>query len=73
MVLSIMDISTWEIVKWFVVFGEVIYIIFAFVIVRQVKVMLETLDIGFAYPVRLISYLHFLFALGIIILSVIIL
>ena len=71
--IPIIDISTWEIVKWFVVFGEVIYLIFAFVIVKQVKVMLETLAIGFAYPVRLVAYLHFLFALGIIILSVVIL
>jgi hypothetical protein len=71
--IPIIDISTWEIVKWFVVFAELIYLVFAFVIVKQVKVMLETLEIGFARPVKYVSYLHFLFALGIIILSVLIL
>jgi hypothetical protein len=71
--IPILDISTWEIVKWFLVFGELVYLIFAFVIIKQVRVMIETLDIGFSYPVRLISYMHFLFALGIIMLSVIIL
>jgi hypothetical protein len=71
--IPIIDISTWQIVKWFLVFGEVIYLVFAYVIVKQVRVMLETLDIGFSYPVRLVAYLHFLFALGIIILSVVIL
>lgn len=71
--IPIVDISIWQIIKWFVVFAEVLYLVFAFVIVKQVKVMLDTLDIGFSFPVRLISYSHFLFALGIIILSVIIL
>ena len=71
--IPISDISTWEIIKWFLIFGELLYLAFAFVVIKQVRVMIETLDIGFSFPVRLISYLHFLFALGIIMLSVIIL
>lgn len=71
--MPIINIPTWEIVKWFLVFAELIYLVFAFVVVKQVRVMIETLEIGFSFPVRLISYLHFLFALGIIILSVVIL
>lgn len=71
--MPIVNIPTWEIVKWFLVFGEIIYLIFSFVVVKQIRVMIETLDIGFSSPVRLIGYAHFLFALGIIILSVVIL
>ena len=45
-----------------IVFG--LYIVFAFVIVKQVDKMTETLEVGFETPVRFIAYTHLLLSIG---------
>lgn len=42
----------------------VFYIIFAFVIVKQVAKMTETLEVGLEGVLRLFAYLHLLFSIG---------
>ncbi len=71
--IPVIDISAWEIIKSFVIFGELLYLVFAFVVIKQVKVMLETLDLGLALLIKAVGYGHFLFACGIIIISLVIL
>lgn len=46
------------------VLAAVFYIIFAFVIVRQVNTMTATLEVGLEGVIRAISLLHLLFAIG---------
>lgn len=48
-----------------------IYIAFATVVVRQVKVMTHTLEVGFEKPVIIISYIHLAVSIGVFIFSII--
>lgn len=66
-------ISVWLIVKIFLCFAILLYIVFAFVIVRQVSIMLSTLELGFETPIRILSWIHFLFAITVLILALVIL
>ncbi len=57
----------WILVKIALTILLLIYLVFALVIVKQARIMTETLEIGFETPIKIISYLHFLFALGILV------
>lgn len=72
-VLPVLNISVWAVAKIFVLFALTLYIVFAFVIVRQTKIMTETLEIGFEQLIRMIAFVHLLFAAGTFILALIIL
>lgn len=48
------------------------YIVFAFVITRQVYKMTHTLEVGFENQLRFLSLLHLIFSIGIFILGFII-
>lgn len=63
----------WFVVKLFFLFAIAIYIVFAFVIVRQVGLMTKTLEIGFEIPIKLIAWGHLLFAIGTFVLALVIL
>lgn len=65
--------SVWIIAKFFVLFGLAIYLIFALVIVRQVQLMIDTVKVGFEFLVKLLSYLHLLFAILVFLFALIIL
>ncbi|OGM30956.1 hypothetical protein A2630_04680 [Candidatus Woesebacteria bacterium RIFCSPHIGHO2_01_FULL_44_10] len=65
--------TVWSVAKIFALFGLGVYIIFAFVIVRQVAIMVKTLEVGFELPIRLISLAHLLFAIGIFIFALMVL
>lgn len=53
----------WFIVRAIVVFGFFIYIIFAFIVVKQVKLMTDTLELGFEKGIKLLSYFHLFLSL----------
>lgn len=71
--MSSINFDLWAIVKWFFVFALFLYSVFSYVIIRQVRIMTKTLELGFNWPIKLLSYLHFLFALGLLFLAVLIL
>lgn len=50
-----------------------IYAVFAFVVVRQVDLMTKTLQLGLESTIKVIAYLHFLFAVGLLLISIFIL
>ena len=54
-------------------FFLLIYIIFAFIVVKQVKLMTETLELGFEDSIRLIAFIHFIFSIIVFIVSLFIL
>lgn len=69
-VIPVLGVSIWFIVKIFVLFGLLVYIIFSVVVVRQVNLMTETLRVGLETPLKIIALTHlilpvlvFLFAL----------
>ena len=72
-VIPILNISIWSIVKGFVIFGMCLYLVFSLVVVRQVQLMTKTLEIGFEWPIKVLSFVHFLFAVAVLLFAIIIL
>lgn len=50
----------------------IFYIIFAAVVIKQVKIMTETLEVGFEGAVKLLAFMHFVFALCALFVSIIV-
>ncbi len=69
----ITTLSIWPIVKILVIILLGIYIVFAYVIVRQVQLMTDTLVIGFEKQLKFLAFIHFLFAIAVLIFSILIL
>lgn len=69
----ILSLSIWPIIKIFVIILLAIYIVFAFVIVRQVQLMTDTLEVGFETQLKFLAFLHFLFAVAVLVFAIIIL
>lgn len=59
--------------KIFVLIALAIYIVFALVVVRQVKLMTSTIEVGFEFFIKLIAWAHLIFAIFIFITALIIL
>ncbi len=68
-----LSLSFFALLKWFYVFAFFIYTIFSFVIVKQVRIMTKTLEVGFEGPLLIASYIHFLFAIGVFIFALLVL
>lgn len=50
-----------------------IYLVFAFVVVKQVQLMTKTLELGLEGVIAVFAYLHLLFAFAIFVISLIML
>jgi len=70
---QILHISVWVVAKWFAVVGFLVYVVFALVVVKQTSLMLGTLEISFEKPIRLLSWVHLLFSIGVLVLAIIVL
>ncbi len=68
-VLGLNDSFFLVLLKIFIIFFLILYVGFAAVVIRQVRLMTETLQVGFEGQLRLISFLHFLVAITILIFS----
>jgi len=65
--------NTWILIKALALVLLGMYLIFAFVITRQVKLMTSTLYFGFDTPAKILSYLHLAFAVLVFLTALIIL
>ena len=63
----------WLLAKAFALVLLGIYLIFAMVVIRQVKLMADTLHVGFAAPMKFLSYLHLVFTALVFITALVIL
>lgn len=50
-----------------------LYIVFAAILIKQVKIMTDTLRVGLENWVKVLVFVHFVFALGVFLLALIIL
>ncbi|PIS14687.1 hypothetical protein COT64_01250 [Candidatus Shapirobacteria bacterium CG09_land_8_20_14_0_10_39_12] len=66
---SILNINVWEVGKIFVLMGLAVYIVFAFIVVRQVKLMTEVVFGILTNLLRLVSWTFFLFSISVFILA----
>ncbi len=60
------------IVKIAAIFGLAIYNIFAFIVIRQVSLMTQTLEVDLEGVIKVVSVLHFIFALCVLIFAIVI-
>lgn len=49
-------------VEIFAIVGLVLYLVFALVVLRQVKLMTDTLEVGFEGPILAAAWLHLILA-----------
>ena len=71
--IPLVGLPIWGLVKIFVVIAIFLYIAFALVVVRQVQLMVDTLEVGFERPLKFLSVMHLLFAISVLIFALIIL
>lgn len=50
------------ILKVFVLVGVAVYVLFAAIVVKQVKIMSSTLRVGLEFPIKISSYLPLILA-----------
>ena len=67
------DSDVWMLVKILVLIGLSVYLVFALVIVKQVNHMTETLEVGFEKQLKAMTIIHLFFALGTIVVALLIL
>ena len=65
--------TAWSLVKLGVIIFLVLYNIFAVIVVKQVRVMVNTLEVGFEKPVVIISFVHLAISLFVLLFSLVIL
>ncbi|MHA2055297.1 MAG: DUF5657 family protein [Candidatus Hodarchaeales archaeon] len=65
--------TTWLIIKLAFLIGILLYVIFAYIVTKQVKLMNETIEVGLENTIKIISYVHLAVSIFILILSMIIL
>lgn len=51
------------ILKWMTLVGFGMYVIFAFAIIRQVAMMTKTIQTGLGFPLKIVAWGHFFFAI----------
>lgn len=64
---SIFNINIWQVGKFFVLVGLFVYLVFSFVVVRQVKLMTQVVSGILTNSLRALSWIFFLFSLFIFI------
>ena len=70
---NIVNFNFWIIIKILALIVLGIYVIFAFVIKRQVRVMTDTLTLGFEPIVKFLSLAHLLFAIAVFVTAIVVL
>lgn len=71
--MEILNITVWEILKVFILIFLSLYIIFAIVVIKQIGLMIKTIHAGFEGKIKLLGYIHLLFAIAVFIFAIIIL
>lgn len=57
------DAFIFGILRWMVLLGFGLYLLFSIVIVRQIHLMTTTVGTGFELPIKMLGYLHLAFAI----------
>jgi flagellar biosynthesis protein FlhB len=64
------DVSMFDVLKWMLVVGLGMYILFAFVIIKQVEVMTETVEDDSNGVIKIFAWAHLVMAIGVVVLCV---
>lgn len=66
---SLFKISVWTVAKGVVILVLFLYLAFALVVVRQVEMMTRVVSGNLNFPLKVFSWLHLFFSLGVIFLA----
>ncbi len=69
----LLAVNLWSVAKIFVLLGLLLYLSFAFVVIRQVNLMAQALDGILNLPIRTIAWAHLVLALAVFLLALVIL
>jgi hypothetical protein len=69
----IMNIQIWQIAKVLVCFVLLFYTVFAFVIVRQVNLMTDTVKLSLEWLIKTIAFAHLVGAIFVLLIAILIL
>lgn len=64
---SIINFNIWGVGKIFVLIGMAVYVVFAFIVVRQVKLMTQVVSGMLTGVLRFFSWIFFLFSIAVFI------
>jgi len=67
----LLGIDVWLVAKGLALFGVFIYLLFALIIVRQVNLMLDTLEVELEGLIRLVAWLHLILVLAIFVFGIV--
>jgi len=70
-ILTNIEFSALILIKIAVLVFLILYLIFSGIVVKQVRVMIETLQVGFETPIKTLALIHFIFALITLFLAII--
>lgn len=65
-----LTIHIWDVAKLLVIFGLLLYIGFAIVVIRQVNLMSQTLNGAFDLSIKTAAWIHFLLAVAVFLLAI---
>jgi TRAP-type C4-dicarboxylate transport system permease small subunit len=71
--IPLLNISTWFIFKILILIALIVYLAFSLMVVRQVRLMTETLKVKEGSAIKTISYFYLALAVGILLLALIVL
>ena len=71
--IPVINLSILGIAKIFALIALAIYIVFGLVVVKQVNLMVETLEVGFEAIIKLIAWAHLIFAVFVFLAALIVL
>lgn len=68
-----LEAPVWEVAKFLLLFGILLYLVFAVLVIRQVQLMTRTLTGEMDQVVRILSWVHFGLAVAIFLLALVVL
>jgi len=62
---AILALSIWQVVKVGALLGIFLYLIFALIVIRQVNLMLNSLEVELEGLIKLVAWIHLLLVAGV--------
>ena len=66
-------VTVWDGVKWLIVLGLGLYLVFAVVAVRQVQLMSRTINVALEWPIKLLATIHLAVAVVVLLAAIVVL
>ena len=67
----LLGIEVWQIAKALILFSVFLYLIFALVIIRQVSLMLDTLEVELEGLIKFIAWLHLILVVVVLVFGIV--